>query len=74
VETDIFYVALFPEKKDVVFNIKWFTEVKNIFTKLVPESAKYEDTIGVYDVSDKDLKIMSDVVLQKVICFSGKRH
>jgi len=69
VETDIFYVALFPEKKDVVFNVKWFTESKNLFTKLVPESAKYEDTIGVYDVSDKDLKIMSDVVSQKVICF-----
>jgi hypothetical protein len=72
VETNIFYVALFPEKKGVVFNKEWFGRLKNLFAELVPESAKYKDLIGVYDVSDKGLRIMSDVVSQKVVCFSDK--
>jgi hypothetical protein len=71
VETNIFYVALFPEKKDVLFNNVWLEQSENLFRKLMPESAKYEDLIGVYDVSEKGLRIMSDVVSQKVMCFSG---
>ena len=70
VETNIFYVALFPEKKGILFNREWLKGSTNIFSKLIPESSKYEDVIGVYDVADRDLKIMSDVVSQKVICFS----
>jgi hypothetical protein len=74
VETDIFYVALFPDKKDVVFNKEWFAQSENLFTKLIPESAKYSDLIGVYDVTDKGLRVMSDVVSQKVVCFSGQNR
>jgi hypothetical protein len=70
VETKIFYVALFPGKKDVVFNGGWFTKSKNLFAKLLPQSAGYESVIGVYDVRGRNLKIMSDVVSQKIICFS----
>ena len=70
VETNIFYVALFPEKEDVVFNREWFAQLKNLFTELIPQSARFKELISVYDVSDKNLRIMSDVVLQKVICFS----
>ena len=73
VETKIFYIALFPEKKEVVFNDRWFTQLENIFAKLIPQSSKYKDIVGVYDVSAKGLKIMSDVVSQKVICFSGQK-
>jgi hypothetical protein len=72
VETNIFYVALFPDKKEVIFNKAWLQESKNLFTELMPESAKYEDLIGVYVVGDKALRIMSDVISQKVVCFSGK--
>ncbi|MDP2911637.1 MAG: PEP/pyruvate-binding domain-containing protein, partial [Candidatus Omnitrophota bacterium] len=70
VETKIFYVALFPEKKDVVFNIKWLRQLKNIFTELAPDSSKYKDVIEVYDTGSKDLKVMSDVISQRVVCFS----
>jgi len=69
VETNIFYVALFPEKKDVVFNNAWFKQLKNLFTELIPESSKFKDVINIYDISDRGLRIMSDVVSQKVICF-----
>ncbi|MCX5704736.1 MAG: phosphoenolpyruvate synthase [Candidatus Omnitrophica bacterium] len=69
VETNIFYVALFPEKKEVIFNKGLFTQSKSLFGELIPESTKFEDVVGVYDVSSKGLKIMSDVVSQRVICF-----
>jgi hypothetical protein len=72
VETNIFYVALFPEKKEVTFNDKRLKEFKNLFSELMPESVKFEEAIGVYDVSAMDLKVMSDVVTQKVVCFKAK--
>jgi hypothetical protein len=71
VETNIFYAALFPERDEVSFQKGWFNKSKNLFAQSMPEFARYEDVIGVYDVSDRDLKIMSDVVSQKVICFSA---
>ncbi|MDP2924341.1 MAG: PEP/pyruvate-binding domain-containing protein [Candidatus Omnitrophota bacterium] len=72
VETNIFYIALFPEEKDIVFNNDWFKQLKNLFSELMPQSLKYKDIIGVYDTSGKGLRIMSDVVSQKVICFSAQ--
>ena len=71
VETNIFYVALFPEKETSMFNIAWFKQARNLFSELMPESVKYEDIIGVYDVSSKVLRVMSDVVSQRVICFQA---
>ena len=74
VETNIFYVALFPEKEGVVFNEIWLSELKNLFTELIPESPRFGELIGVYDVGAKGLKIMSDVLSQKVIAFSGRKN
>jgi len=74
VETDIFYVALFPEKKEVIFNDKWFTKLKNLYVQLIPESVKYNEVISVFDASNSSLRIMSDVVSQKVICFCGQKN
>jgi hypothetical protein len=73
VETNIFYVALFPEKRDIVFNLRWFARSKNLLEELMPQSARYKDVISVYDVSGRGLKIMSDVISQKVMCFSGRK-
>ncbi|MBN1384364.1 MAG: PEP/pyruvate-binding domain-containing protein [Elusimicrobia bacterium] len=70
VETNIFYVALFPEKKEVIFNNVWLKQLKNVFTDLMPQSAKYENVVSVYDADSINLKVMSDVVSQKIICFS----
>ncbi len=73
VETNIFYVALFPGNKDIVFNSEWFRKEKNLFSKIMPQYIKYKDVIGIYDVSAINLKIMSDVISQRVICFSGSK-
>ena len=70
VETNIFYLALFPEKKEVLFNDKYLKCFENLFIKLIPECARYDEVIGVYEVGAKNLRIMSDVISQKVVCFS----
>ncbi|MFH1459388.1 MAG: PEP/pyruvate-binding domain-containing protein [Candidatus Omnitrophota bacterium] len=69
VETNIFYVALFPDKEEVIFNHQLLLKSENLFAKLMPESAKYKDVIGVYDLDKRGLRIASDVVAQEVICF-----
>jgi hypothetical protein len=72
VETSIFYLALFPEKKEVTFNKEYLSRVNNLFKELMPESAKFEDLIGVYDVSNNSLKVVSDILSQKVVCFANQ--
>ncbi|MBN2456815.1 MAG: PEP/pyruvate-binding domain-containing protein [Sedimentisphaerales bacterium] len=68
VESDIFYVALFPQKESVVFNKDKLAEMPNLLTDFFPEERKYEDVVKVYDLNTGQLQIMSDVVSQKVIC------
>ncbi|MBN2284720.1 MAG: GAF domain-containing protein [Deltaproteobacteria bacterium] len=73
VETRIFYVALFPEHDNVLFNRDWLRGVPDIFESLLPDQAQYQEVIHVYDVSDRGLRIMADIVQQRVICF-GERQ
>jgi len=69
VESDIFYVALFPQKEGVVFNKNKLLELPNLLSSFVPEEHKYEDVVKVYEADCDRLKIMCDVVSQKTICF-----
>jgi len=72
VESNIFYVALFYKGGEETFNEKLLGHSKNLLKDLLPESSKYSDIIGVYDLSGENLKIMADIVSQKVVCFSDK--
>jgi hypothetical protein len=72
VETDIFYAALFTDKKEILFNPKWLEQFKNIYTDILPQADKYKDCIKVYDLRGAGVKILSDVISQKVICFRGE--
>jgi hypothetical protein len=69
VESDIFYAAIFPRNKDTIFNQKWFSQMNNMLTKLLPESSNYVDVIRVYETNDENLQIMCDILSQKVVCF-----
>jgi len=69
VESDIFYVALFPQKESVMLNKKRLEEMRNLLADVVPEDSKYENVVRVSDVGSEQLQIMSDVVSQKVVCF-----
>jgi hypothetical protein len=69
VECDIFYVAIFPQKQNVIFNQDWFLQMPNSLAELLPDSSKYADTVRVYETNDEQLQIMCDVLSQEVIFF-----
>ena len=70
VETNIFYIALFPEKKEVVFSLKWLKQFRNSLGELIPQAMKYKNVISIYDLNGQNLSLISDVVSQRVLCFS----
>lgn len=72
VEMDIFYMAVYPDKKEVIFNLPWLLKQPNVFTDLMPDDQKFKKVIRVYDVRSQDLRLLSDIVTQKMICFSAK--
>ena len=72
VEMDIFYMAVYPEKDGVVFNRAWMKKQPNILADLMPDDTRFADVVHVYDVRAKDVRLMSDIVTQKMICFCGK--
>jgi hypothetical protein len=72
VEMDIFYMAIYPEKDDVIFNATWMDKQPNILEDLMPDDKNFENVVRVLDVRSKDLRLMSDIVTQKMICFFGK--
>ena len=69
VESDIFYVALFPQKESVTFNTDKFLEMPSLLTDIFPEESQYADVVKVCEVDYRQLQIMCDVVSQKVVCF-----
>lgn len=71
VETGIFYVAIFPDKKGVCFNRKILEKKYNLLSTLVPESARYEGIVTVVETKDEEIRLLADIVTQKVICFSA---
>jgi hypothetical protein len=69
VESDIFYIALFPQKQGVVFNKDKFLQMPNLLTDMPPEEQKFQDVVKVYEIDSARLQIMSDIISQKVLCF-----
>jgi hypothetical protein len=69
VESDIFYVALFPQKESIVFNRDKLFEMPNLLTNFLPEAHEYEGVVKVYEAEPDRLQIMCDILSQRVICF-----
>lgn len=71
VEAGIFYLALFPGKPGVCVRSDIFNTYFDGLGRYLPSYKKYDKVIKVYDASEKELKIMADVITQKVLCFSS---
>jgi hypothetical protein len=69
VEMDIFYMAIYPEKEGVFFNTAWMKKQPNILTDLMPDDVRFAKVVHVYDMRARDLRLLSDIVTQKMICF-----
>ena len=70
VETEIFYAAIFPDKDEVYYDAKWMEGLEDLFPGKMPDHTKYNGLIRVFDVKDKKLRLISDIVAQKMICYS----
>jgi hypothetical protein len=70
VETGIFYLALFPDNPDVTYNRALLETFPDISVELIPEMRQYGNVVKVYDVAAPNLRLMADLVSQKLICFT----
>jgi hypothetical protein len=69
VETDIFYVALFPEQEEFLFNVGVIREGENRLPVLLPESARHGKTVIVRDVEKEEFSLFADIVSRKGLCY-----
>ncbi len=69
VETQIFYMAVYPENPDVVFNKKWFNELPNMLETIIPGDSRFSDAVKIVDTKNSGLSIYSSVVNQQLVCY-----
>ncbi len=67
IEMDICYVALFLEKENVSLRSELLNSLPNLLTEFLPEYAKYSDVIKVCAMN---VRLISDIITQKIVCFS----
>ncbi len=68
IETGIFYLAVYPENPNVILNLDWIRSLPNLLGALVPQSIRFSHVLKVVDTEKEGLKILSDMVNQRVIC------
>jgi hypothetical protein len=71
VENNIFYLAIYPENNGVIFNSEWIGHLPNILGDISPSDIGLSQVVRVSDTADKGLKIFSNVITQKTICYLG---
>jgi hypothetical protein len=69
VESDIFYIALFPEREENFFSKEILKSGENILPSIAPESSRYAATVIVRDVEKENYFLLADIVSQKVLCY-----
>ncbi len=69
VEADIFYCALFPENKSCLLNRGWLETLPNALEGLMPASSGFKRVVKVFHLPDAGLRLMADVVSQRLLCF-----
>jgi hypothetical protein len=70
VEMDVFYMAVYPDKENVFFNTVWLESLPNHLADMSARDSHYADVVRVYDVEAKNMRLLSDVVTQQLICFT----
>jgi len=68
-ETNIFYMAIYPENPGVVFNLAWLQGLPNALETISPSDRRMGHVVKVFDLSPGGVTIQSDVVAQKMVCY-----
>lgn len=69
VETGIFYVAIDPGQQSCFYNKRLIDGWPNLCRTVIPEYAKYESVIKVFDSKHKGLRITADIVSQDIVFY-----
>ncbi len=69
VETEIFFIAVFPWKAEVFFRPERLEVFPNLLGALLPEHRDLEGVLKVYDLKDAPLRVEADMVSQRLVCF-----
>ena len=73
VESDIFYVALYPEQQDCSLNPELLETEPNRLAQLLPEYSEYQTVVRVADLSGRPLRLLADIVSQQAVCLFPAR-
>ena len=68
-ETNIFYMAVYPEDPSVLFNPELLQKMPNTLKSISPLDGGLDGVVKVYYFADKKLMIRSNVISQKMICY-----
>jgi len=72
IETRIFYMAIYPEQSEVIFNRQWFINQPNMLETLSPVDGHLAHVVKVADTREAGLIIHSDVASQQVMCYLAR--
>ncbi len=72
IETRIFYIAIYPENPNVIFNHEWFRSLPNQLNTASPADSRFSHVVTVGDTSKLGLNLRSNTSKQKVICYLGR--
>ena len=71
IETRIFYLAIYPEQPEVLFDRQWFLDQPNRLAALCPEDTSLAAVVRVVDTRAAGLTIHADVTSQQVLGYLG---
>jgi pyruvate,water dikinase len=69
VEMDMLYCAVYPERKDNVFNTSFFENGNDLLSRLVPGAAPFEKVIRVIDSAERKLFLHAEPLEQRGVLF-----
>ncbi|MGC9454389.1 MAG: PEP/pyruvate-binding domain-containing protein [Phycisphaerae bacterium] len=69
VESDILYMALFPEREGNVLNREFFEVGGNMLTELLSDAEEFADVVRVMDTTDPPVMLNADTLKQQAVCY-----
>ncbi len=68
VEADIFYAAIYADRKEICYHRDCFAGYPDLFPKICPQEAPLSDMISVYDLTGKDVYLWMDAPGSHAAC------
>ena len=68
VEAGIFYVAIFPNSEETLFNIDFFENAANDLKDILPKETRFENVLKVIDTQSQ-IQIKADLKTQNLKCY-----